>query len=146
MSEMISTALANKMLDTGSLKATFNNAEIRIYSGSVPASADAAAGTVIATVTEASNAALTWAAAAAGGVLAKSANTWADTSGTNAGGVATYYRLVAKTDTDALDTTTYPRIQGTVGVGGADMNVGTTTIALHANFTLNVFTQTLPPN
>lgn len=143
--EMISTALANKMLDTGSLKATFNTAEVRIYSGAVPASADAAAGTVIAVVQEGGSS-LTWAASAAAGVLAKSANPWLDATGTNAGGVASYYRLVNHADTDALDTTTYPRVQGTVGVGGADMNVGTTTIALHANFTLNVFTQNLPPN
>jgi hypothetical protein len=145
MAEMMSTALCNKLLDTGSLKGTFNTAEVRIYSGSVPTTADAAAGTVIAVVKEGGTS-LTWAASAAAGVLAKSANTWADVTGTNAGGVATYYRLVNAADDDGATGSTYPRVQGTVGVGGADMNVGTTTIALHANFTLNVFTQSFVPN
>jgi hypothetical protein len=144
--EKMSTYLVTKLMDTSSFKTLFATAEIRIYSGAVPATADAAAGTVIATVTEAGDAALVWAASAAAGVLAKGAAAWADSSGSNAGGVATYYRLVTKSDTDGADTTTYPRVQGTVGVGSGDMNLGNATLAASTTFTLEVFTQTLPPN
>lgn len=143
MAEKHSTCLCNKLLDTGSLKDIFNNAEIRFYSGAVPATADAAAGTVIATVQE-GGAALTWAASAASGVLAKSANAWTDAAAT--GGVATYYRLVDAGDDDSSDTgKIYPRIQGTVGTGAADMNLSSTTISAGL-FTVNYYQQSIVPS
>jgi hypothetical protein len=137
-----STALCNYLLDTGSLKTLFSGttAELRLYSGSLPATADAAAGTLVARIKE-GGAALTFAAAASGGVLSKSANVWSDPA--PAGGVAAYYRLVLAADDDSASAV-FKRVQGTVGLGGADLNVGNTTIA--GSFTLNVFTQSMIPN
>jgi hypothetical protein len=139
----MSTGLCNYLLDTGSLKALFSGTtgEIRLYSGSVPATADAAAGTIVCTVKEGGSA-LNFAASAAAGVLSKGASAWSDP--TPVGGVATYYRLVLAADDDS-SSSSFKRVQGTVGVGGADMNVGNTTIGPGA-FTLNVFTQSIIPD
>lgn len=146
MAEKMSTPLCNKLMDTGSFKSIFSGttAELRIYSGAVPATADAAiTGVKIATVKEAA-AALNFLASAAGGVLAKSATAWTDPSAV--GGVATHWRLCLAADTDGADSTTYPRIQGTVGTVGADMNLSTTTIGAASTFTMNYFTQALVPS
>lgn len=147
MAQSMSTKLCNDLLTVGSLKAIFNAAadtELRIYSGTVPTGANEAAGTKIATVLGPSAAYLSFASTASAGVLAKESGTWQDPSAV--GGVASYYRLVQHADTDALDTTTYQRIQGTIGVGGSDMNVGTTTITASAAFTVNTFTQSIFPS
>jgi hypothetical protein len=143
--EQMSTKLCNEMMDTGSFKSIFSGttAEIRLYSGAVPATADAAAGTVVATVKE-GGAALTFGSSAAGGILAKSGNTWSDPSAV--GGTATYWRLVLHADDDGATGSTYPRVQGTVGIGGADMNVGNNVISAASTFTLNYFTQALIPS
>jgi hypothetical protein len=139
----MSTGLCNYLLDSGSLKALFSGTtgELRLYSGSLPALADNAAGTRIATIKEGGSA-ITFAASAAGGVLSKSANVWSDP--TPVGGMAAYYRLVLAADDDGASST-FKRVQGTVGMGGADLNVGNTTIGPGA-FTLNVFTQSIIPN
>lgn len=143
MAEKLSTCFANKLLDTAPLKTLFSTPEIRFYSGTVPATADAAAGTVIAVVKQAA-AALTWAASAVGGVLTKSATAWTDPAAT--GGVATYYRLLNHADDDSLDGgVIYPRIQGTVGTGAADMNLVSTTIAAGL-FTVNYYQQAIVPS
>lgn len=143
MSEKMSTGLCNKLLDTGSLKGTFNTAQIRIYSGTPPATADAAiTGTLIATVKQAGSS-LGWDTSAVAGVLAKGATAWTDPSAV--GGVASHYRLVNAADADDLSTTS-PRVQGTVGTGGADMNVGSTTITASSVFEVNYFTQALIPS
>jgi len=146
MAEKMSTGLCNALLDTSSLKAIFSatTAELRIYGGTVPATADAAPATPtpIATVKE-GGAALTFAASASAGTIAKSANAWTDSSA--AGGTATFYRLVLSADANDASATA-KRIQGTIGVGGADMNVGSTTIAGAAVFTVNTFTQSIVPS
>jgi hypothetical protein len=145
MAEKMSTALCNKLLDTNCLKTIFNAAEIRIYSGSVPATADAAiTGSLIATVKQAAGS-LGWGASAVAGVLAKSGTAWTDPSAT--GGVATHYRLVQSADDDSADSGfIHPRVQGTVGTGGADMNVGNTTITASSTFEVNYFTQAFIPS
>lgn len=144
MAEKMSTGLCNYLLDTGSLKALYSGttARIRIYSGAVPATADAAATGLIATVAEA-GAALNFAASASGGTIAKGATAWTDPSAT--GGTAAFYRLVLTADDDS-SSATFKRIQGTVGVGGSDMNVGSTTITAASTFTVNTFTQSIVPS
>ena len=144
MAEKMSTGLCNQLLDTNPLKTIFSTMRIRIYSGTAPATADAAlSGNTLLVEVEESGGALTWAASASGGVLSKSANTW---SGTNAAtGTATFYRVVNDAD-DGTASTTAPRIQGTIGTGGADMNLGTTSLVASATFTLNYFTQAFVPS
>lgn len=147
MAEKMSTCLANYMLDTGSLRGAFASMEIRLYSSS-PATADAAATGLLCTIKNyngGSPIAATFESAAAAGILAKKASeTW---SGVNsASGTVATYRVVNNADDDSASSSTFKRIQGTVGVGGADMNVGSAALVSAATFTLNYFTQTLPPS
>lgn len=140
-----STGLRNKILDTGSLRATLSLGAIRIYSGAVPATADAALGTAVLLTTISNNSTatgLTFDAAASGGILSKApAEVW---SGLNvAGGVASFYRHAAPADTGALSTTE-ARIQGTCAVAGADMNLTNTTLANGATHTVDFYQVNLP--
>ena len=122
-----SLGLRNYLLDTGSLKAALAGGEIRIYSGTIPADANAAIGgaTLLCTLKNA-GAGINFDASAAGGVLSKDpGETW---TGTNvAGGVATFFRHVLSADTGASSTTDR-RIQGTIATAGADMVLGNTTL------------------
>ncbi len=140
-----STGLRNKILDTGSLKATLGTGFIKIYSGTVPATADDAltGATLLTTVSNNSTATgITFAAAAAAAVLSKlGTEVW---SGLNvAGGVASFYRHVAAGDTGVLSTTE-ARIQGTCGLAGADMNLTNTTLSNGATHTVDFYQVNLP--
>lgn len=151
MAEKMSTGLCNQLLDTASLKDVFANDSgpfLNIYDGTPPTTADAAAtGTLLCTVsTNSSGSPLNWDAAGStqGGVMPKaSADTW---SGTNlADGNASYYRYVGASD-DGSASTTQPRIQGTIGVGGADMNLGTVALVNGATFTVAYASQAFIPS
>lgn len=144
MALQASTGLRNKLLDTGSLKSLMALGSIKIYSGAIPANADAAVtGTLLCTITLNSTATgLSMAAAAVAGVLEKlSSETW---SGVNAAsGTATYYRHVAVGDTGALSTTE-ARLQGLVGTVGVEMNLSSTTLTSGATQTLDFYSVQLP--
>ena len=122
----LSTGLRNAILASGSLKATLDGGEIRIYSGSPPVDADAAVtGTLLCTVKH-DGEGINFAASAAGGILSKDATeTW---SGVNAAtGTAGYFRHVLSADAGGVSTTA-PRIQGTIAVAGADLNISSTAL------------------
>jgi hypothetical protein len=142
MTVKTSTGLRNAMLDTGSFKGTMATAKLMIYSGTAPADADAATtGTLLCTVTGPTAAALAWDTSALGGVISKSpSQTW---SGTCSAGTAGYYRVVNSADTGA-SSTTQPRIQGTVDVAGADLNLSSTTFAGGATQTIDYYSVALP--
>jgi len=135
----------------GSLKDIFRNGCLWIYSGSQPATADAAAtGTQLVKITVGSGA-FAHAAEANGlefgdyssGTLVKCADeVW---SGVGlAAGTAGWFRFVAN-PTDALGvSTTLPRIDGSIGTSGANLNMSSTTIAIAATYTIDTFTFTLP--
>jgi len=150
MAEKMSTGLCNMLMGGvtghGDLKTIVDsNFKLMIYAGTVPATADAALGgaTLLCTVSNGGSA-VTMDTAAAAGVLAK--NTGETWSGTNAAtGTATFYRF-QKTADDGLSSAVEPRIQGTIGTGGADMNVGSTSLVSAATFTVNYFTQALVPS
>ena len=141
MTIMESTGLRNKTLDTGSMRSVLNLGFVRIYAGTIPATADASIGsaTLLCTLSESgTGTGLTLAAAAVDGVIFKEpTETW---SGTNvAGGVATFYRHVAVGDTGA-SSTTQARIQGNVAAAGSDMNLTAgTTLTNGAPLTLNSY-------
>lgn len=141
----ISTGLRNALLSSNNLKAIFDaGSEIRIYGGTVPADADAAipgGATLLVTIKNGSSG-ITFAAAAAGGVLEKSAaETW---SGINvATGAPTFYRHVLTADAGAASTTA-PRYQGNVGVAGADMNLTSSTLTSGATQTLDYHAVAIP--
>lgn len=140
-----STGLRNKLLDTGSLKSIFNLGFIKIYSGTVPADADAALGsaTLLCTISvNSTGTGTTMEASASDGTLEKNAGEiW---SGVNAAsGTASFYRHVAAGDTGAASTTE-ARIQGSVGTAGADMNLTSTSLVAAATQTLDYYSITLP--
>ena len=150
MSQRMSTGLCNGLLLTGSLKGLLSTMEVRIYAGTPPATADAdcTANTLLCTVKNFNGgspiAATFDTAVAAPGVLAKTpAETW---SGVNAAtGTATFYRTVNNADANTLSTTAV-RIQGTVGVGGADMNVASVAFVSGATFPVNAYTESFVPS
>ena len=79
--------------------------------------------------------------APASGVIAKAVETW---QGDNvAGGVAAYFRLVRPNDTGALSTTEL-RVQGSVGLADADLNLPSVQFVLSAPTRINNFSITLP--
>lgn len=130
----VSTGLRNKVLDTGSLRSRLNLGFICIYSGAEPATADAAVtGTLLCTISvSGGGTGLSFDAAAANGVLAKSAEVWS--GAIVATGVAGYYRFAAAGDTGAASTTE-ERIQGSVGLAGADLNLTSTSLTTNASLT-----------
>lgn len=153
MTQKMSTALCNELLDTGDFKATFASGFVVLYSGPVPATADA--GIILGTNTAVRQVVIgapgpgtgiTFNAAAAAGVIAKnSTETWNGTVG--AGGTVTFYRLVTAADDDSLDSgVIYPRVQGTIGAGGADMNLANPALTGGAPFQMNYFTEAFTPS
>lgn len=139
-----STGLRNALLTNTGLASAMNLGYINIYSGAAPASADApATGTLLCVVSNnGGGTGLTFAASAAAGVLQKAAGeVW---SGTNlAAGVAGYYRHVAPGDT-AGESSTEARLQGVIGIAGADMNMTSVNLASGAVQTLDFYTVSLP--
>lgn len=141
MAIKLSTKCRNNLLDSSSIKTMFNAAEIRIFSGTEPADADAAqTGTLLATIKEGGSA-LTF-GSASGGVLSKSANSWSDT--VDATGTASYYRLVQSADAGGATGSSDPRIQGTIGTAGADMNLSSVSLTSGGTQTIDFFSLTMP--
>lgn len=139
-----STGLRNTMLGTGSLRSVMNGSVMRLYSGSPPASADAAVtGTLLCTLSvNGSGTGVTFETIPADGVIAKEpAEVW---QGTNAAtGTVAYARLVATSDTGNTSTTAN-RIQVTVGNTSTDILVANTLLTSGQTFTLNYFNVELP--
>jgi hypothetical protein len=140
----LSTGLRNKMLDTGSLKSIFAAGFIKIYSGSEPADADAAVtGTLLCTISiNATGTGVNFASSAVAGVLSKSGSeVW---KGVNAAtGTAGYFRHVAAGDDGTLSST-QARIQGSIGVSGADVNLSSTSLTSGADQTIDYYSVALP--
>lgn len=117
-----STGLRNHMLVTGSFKNAMDLCTLRMYSGAVPATADAALGAavLVCPVTNNSTATgLTFEATATDGVLSKTiSEVW---SGVNvADGTVTFFRLETAAD-DGTASTTQKRVQGTIAKVNADL-------------------------
>lgn len=145
----LSTQLRTNLAGTTGFAATFANGVIDIYSGTQPATADAAVtGTLLGRVTLNSGAftagtatnGLTF-AAASGGAVSKS-GVWSFNG--VAAGTAGWFRLKANAlDSDALSTT-LPRLDGSIATSGADMNLSNIVIAIGAPSTVDSFTWTQP--
>ena len=119
-----STGLRNAMLATGSAKAALDSGRINIYAGAAPATADDAVGgaTLLCAITlNSTGTGILFDTAAVNGVLAKKpSETWSGAIA--ATGTAAWYRHVAAADDGTLSTTA-PRLQGTVALIGADLNI-----------------------
>ncbi len=118
-------------------------------SGTQPVTANSAAtGTLLGTVTLASGAftpgtatnGLTFATAADGAV--SKSGVWSF-NGVVAG-TAGWFRLKGNALDDDLLSATLPRLDGSIAVSGADMNLSNINIALHAPTTVDSFTWTQP--
>ncbi len=139
-----STGLRNKLLDTSPLRTLFNLGSIKWYSGTPPDTADMApTGTLLNTITNNSTGTgITFEAAAASGEIAKKASeTWSGVCGSS--GTVGYYRLVGSADTGALSTTE-PRIQGSVGLAGADLNLPVVAITSTNTYSIDNYAVGLP--
>ena len=140
---LVGTVLA--IAEGGSLKDVMRDGSIAIYSGAQPSSPDdAVVGTLLLRVTLASGA---WVAGAFGnglefdGEIVK-AGTW---SGLGiVGGVASWFRFVANPADAGGVSTTLARIDGSVGVSGADLNMPNTTVVVGNTYTIDTFKLTLP--
>lgn len=142
MSLKLSTGLRDGMLDTSPFKTLLDASRVKIYSGVAPATADAAEGTLLASIgSDNADTHCHFLAAAVSGVLSKNADIWSGVaSGT---GTASYFRLVVNTDTGVLSTTEI-RMQGTVGTSGADINMSSVTIVSGATQTVDTWDLTMP--
>ncbi len=145
MTYKVSTGLRNKVLDTSSLKMALANGFIKIYGGTVPASADAAldgSNALLCTISvSSSGTGLTFDNAVQGVLPKTEEEIW---SGVNAlTGGATFYRHVAPGDDGALSTT-QARLQGAVGLAGAELNLSSTQLVAGATQTVDYYVVALP--
>ena len=144
MALKLSTGLRNAMLDSSNLRTTINGGLIKVYDGTVPATADAAlsGNTLLCTFSlNSTGAGINFDTTATGDTLAKApAEVWAgDPAAT---GTATFYRHVASGDDGTLSTT-QARIQGEVGPGH-EMILATSVFTVGVNRELDFYTITFP--
>lgn len=136
----------------GSLKDIFKDGIIRIYSGAQPGSPDdAVAGTLLIEITESGGAFVATAFGngleleddpLSGEVEKDSGETWQGTA--VAAGTAAWFRLLANGTDAGAASTVLPRIDGNIGISGADLNMPNTTITSGAVYTIDSFKLTLP--
>ena len=119
-----STGLRTSMLVGPGVKPTLDGGEIRIYSGIRPATADDSLGAAVllCTVLLDGTDGIVFNDSTAGILTKPAGATW--TGDNVASGTATFFHIVQSADTGAASTSA-PRLQGTVGVVGADLNLDT---------------------
>lgn len=140
MAVRISTGTRNFILDSGLNTLFDTDGAINIYSGTIPADADAdvGAGTLLATLTFNAN----WIGAAAAGVMTLAAIV-SDTN-VDASGTAAWFRMYDISEGVTGASATKKRIDGTVGTSGADLNFNTVTFVAGGTAAISSFTITLP--
>jgi hypothetical protein len=145
MTVKLSTGLRNDLLVTDGLGNLMAAGFLKLYAGTVPATADAALGsaTLICTISiSGGGTGINLAATASAGVVSKAtAETW---SGTNAAaGTVTFFRYVAPGDDGTLSTT-QRRIQGSIGLVGEDLNLSSVALSSGAPQNIDFFNIALP--
>lgn len=151
MTIRLSTGLRNAMLDTTGMAGALENGVIYIYSGAQPLSADnAVSGTLLGKVTVDGGAfafgsptnGLNFDAPVAGVITKAVAEDWKFDGIVD--GTAGWFRFMGNA-TDALgSSTTLPRIDGSVGTSGADLNLSNISIVTAGPNTVDVFQITMP--
>lgn len=144
MTTKISTGLRGRILDSGSLKSRLDGGFLDIYSGTVPATADAALGSAVKLLRVSNNSTptgLTFEDAAVSSpplvlLYKESTEVWAGPVTT--GGTPSFYRFVKAGD-DGTESTTQERIQGSVGTTDTDIELSTSALVAGATTTLTVF-------
>lgn len=165
MSVNISVALRNGILHGSSVKEQLDNGFIYYYAGPVPATADTALDVTVTTglhtqlakiaadavPVDAGVTGLQFAATASNGAIAKSGSqTWAgkvhfigkDEAQAGVGPLtATFYRFCSAADNgQAVGDAAKPRIQGTIGVSGADINLTSVSLSDNGSNTVGLAT------
>jgi hypothetical protein len=140
MAIRLSTGTRNFILDSGLNTLFDTDGALNVYSGTIPADADAdvGAGTLLATLTFNSN----WIGAASAGVMTLAAIV-SDTS-VDASGTAAWFRMHDVSEGPTGSSATKKRIDGTVGTSGADLNFNTVTFVAGGTAAISSFTITLP--
>lgn len=146
MAFKVSTGLRKAMLDTGSLRELMDGGLVKRYSGTVPATADAALGSAVLLCTISLNSTgtgISFDTNAVGDVLSKApAEVWSGVT-LAPGGTMTFYRHVAPGDDGTASTTQY-RIQGEIGTVGKEMNLSSPTKTTGELQTVDYYSVTLP--
>ena len=150
MTVRLSTGLRNNLAGPLGFGSTFDKGVIYIYSGPQPLTADApVSGTLLGIVTK-DGGAFSFGAPAngltfdvpVGGAVSKSTDAWRLTG--LAEGTAGWFRLMGNT-ADALGASAVkPRLDGTCGTTGADLNVSNISIVVGAPTTIDVFQFAFP--
>ena len=144
MALKLSTGLRNAMLDSSNLRTTINGGLIKVYDGTVPATADAAlsGNTLLCTFSlNSTGAGINFDTTATGDTLAKApAEVWAGNPAVT--GTGTFYRHVAVGDDGTLSTT-QARIQGELGAGN-EMLLATNVFTVGVNRVLDAYSITFP--
>ena len=142
----LSTGLRNYLCATGSMRAALAGKVINIYSGTPPVSADAALGvgnSLLCIVSvNGDGTGITFEAVPVGGVLVKTtAEEWTGTVLET--GTATFFRVATSADSQDSSTTAV-RLQGTIAVLGADMNISNPALVAAATQDITYFALTQP--
>ena len=145
MALRLSTGMRNAMMGTSSFKELLDNGILELYSGAQPASADSAeTGSKLATITSTSGTGVADGVkfgTAAGPVLGVSAVPWSGIC--VLAGVAGWFRFRGSGGT-AGSSTTEIRMDGNVGISGADLNLTHTNLSLNTTITIPTFDVTQP--
>jgi len=144
MSTQYSTGLLTYIAATGSLKAALDGGYLHFFSGPVPPTPDDAidASSVLLaryTVNGDGTTALTFSATPVSGSLVKTpTEAWQSTVA--ATGTATFFRFSEATDDSTTASTTFKRVQGTLGTTAAtDGILATTALTTGQTSTINAF-------
>lgn len=142
----LSTGLRDSIMTVGPFTTSLTNCIMNFYSGTPPVSADSALpsdAVLLCTISDAGGGGgLHWEALSAGGVLAKSSSqVWRGTCVATGG--ATWWSMQLASD-DGSATTTGHRMQGTLAVIGADINLSNVNLVAGAVQTLDYFVVALP--
>ena len=140
-------------LTGGSLKDIFKDGVLKIYSGSQPSSPDNIYnGALLVSITLASGAFASGAVAnglefgspASAAIAKRSGDVWSGVVGST--GIAAWFRLYANgTDAGGNDSGfIYPRIDGTIGVSGAQLNMSSTSLVAGTTITIDSFEISIP--
>lgn len=149
MAIQFSTGLKDAILGTNDLKTSLDDGYIKVYSGTVPADADAALGAAVLLNTYSDNDAAAGSgngldldtAPSAGAISKAPAQVWKGTA--VASGTASFWRYIQLGDTGA-SSTTEQRIQGTIGGAGADLFVQSTSFTSATEYTIDYFSVAIP--
>lgn len=151
MSLKFSTGLRNGMLNATGLKEAFTNGVMYLYSGPQPANADAAVqGTLLAIVTEGAGSfsfgtstnGLNFDAPVLNVIEKAAGEDWQ--AACIAAGTIGWFRLMGNATDSLGSSTSLKRIDGSVGISGADLNQPYTTVVEGTPITITEFQITLP--